>query len=405
MRTEADVTNDGGLLGPHLEPLRAKRDEVWEEMVSTIQHEEPSYTRFASPEEEAEWGEGVLTLFDLFLELAREDRRHLTPLEMEAIRSVGRRRADQGFDFPALRASVRAAVGVARRYIVDEYSPSEPGDKAALRQVLEFLAWYGSQVEDLLHDGLDACNKDRVTRGARELARLIEDIETETITDDTELARRIGAAGCAAGLDRALVLLPDNHAGLEAARTIRTELETVSVLRRSGAATPHLLALVGMPITDKWASVMAVVHLAATKTKTTALAVRPCKTTSEYHDRYAAAAVLVPHVGTLAGGQSILDVAELTPYSVVASLPPTARQWLRREVLRGVETMKKLVDFLGVSIQFKFTLTSIEQSTGWDIKTVYSRRDQLEEVTGRRYADPGDQAALVLGYCAAQIGP
>lgn len=124
---------------------------------------------------------------------------------------------------------------------------------------------------------------------------------------------------------------------------------------------------------------------------------------AECHDRYATAVVLVPYLALLADGKAVLRSTALTLYSVVATLPPAARRCLRRDVLRGVEANKKILEFLRVSIEVGFVLNAIERATDWDIKTVYDRRDQLEGATGRRYADKVDQTLFTLAYCAAVL--
>lgn len=397
------MSDEHGLLGGHIAPLRAKREDVWQDMLSVIHDEEPAYTRFATPEEEAEHGESVLRLFDLFLELAEAGRHELTPMEEEAIRATGATRADQRFTFPMVRASVRAAVGVARAYIVEEYAPSGPEDKAAMGRVLAFLDWYGNRVEDLLHEGLEARVKDRAAHGRTELADLVVDVEGGAVTEDAEFARRVKTLGCDATVARGMVLLPDTRAGAAAASALKQQLSGATVLPRPQAATPHVLVLASVPVLDRWPAVLAVVQATAAQAGVTAVAVEPCQTVAEHQDRYAAAVVLVPFLGRLAEGRAVLDAASLTPYSVAASLSSRARRWLRRDVLRGLDADRKLLRFLRSSIACKFVLNAVERETGWEIKTVRRYRTKLEGVTGRKYADVADQAILVLAYCAAVL--
>lgn len=393
------MTFDGGLLGAHLVPLRARREEVWREMLSAIHDEEPAYTRFDTPDEEAEHGESVLRLFDLFLQLAEGGRRQLTPIETEAIRATGATRADQGFGYPAVRASVRAAVGVARRFIVDEYAPVEPEDRAALRRVLEFLEWYGNEVEDLLHEGLAARNKHRATHGRTELTNLIGDVEAGVIVEDADFARRVSALGCEAVLARGMVLFPDTKSGAAAASAVRTQLPGAVVVHRPEAVTPHVLLLVEVALPDHWPMAIETGQVAAAQAGTTAVAIQPCCTVAEYHDRYCAAVALVPYLGRLAEGRAVVDATTLIPFSVVASMPLKARRWLRREVLRGLDDDRKLLTFLHLSITCGFVLNEVERQSGWDIKTVRGYRTQLEKTTGRKYAEVSDQAVLALAGC------
>lgn len=399
------MSDDGGLLGGHIAPLRAKREDVWQEMLLAIHDKELAYTHFATSEEEAKHGESVLRLFDLFLQLAEAGRHDLTPTEEEAIRATGATRADQGFTFPMVRASVRAAVDVVREHIVEEYEASSgrAGNKLALRRVLAFLDWYGNRVEDLLHEGLDARNKDRAAYGRTELADLVGDVEGGAVAEDAEFVRRVEALGCDATVARGMVLLPDTRAGAAAASALKRQLSGTTILSRPQAATPHVLVLASVPALDRWPAAVAVVQATAGQAGTTAVAVEPCRTVAEHQDRYAAVVVLVPFLGRLAEGRAVLDVASLTPYSVAASLSPTARRWLRRDVLRGLDTDRKLLRFLRSSIACKFVLNAVERETGWDIKTVRGYRTQLETMTGRTYADVSDQAILVLAYCAAVL--
>lgn len=398
----SDDGGRGGLLGRHLQPLLDQREAVWQAMVSKIQDEEPTYTRFATPDEEAEWTTGVLQLFDLFLELAVEDR-WLTPIEAQGIRATGATRFDQSFDFAAVRASVRDAIGVTRTRIVQEYSPKNAQDKSAMDRVLAFLDRYGNAVEDHLQEGYEARRDELARHGSRAVVHLVDDLAAGLLVDEVEFSRRMSALGFDPVVGLCFVLLPDTSAGAGVSARLKEKLSPDVVLHRSEVVTPHRLVVVSVPLRKNRSAVTEAVRAAAAQSQTTALVAGPCRGTAECHDRYAAAVVLVPHLACLAEGRAVLDAGELTPYSVAASLPPTARQWLRRDVLRGVDTVQKLFEFLRLSVKLNFNLNSVERETGWDIKTVRERRLQLEAATARRYADAVDRTALTLAYCAARL--
>ena len=394
------MSDDGGLLGRHVQPLRDQREAAWQEMVAGIQDDVPAYTRFVTPDEEAGWAEGVMLLFDLFLELAVQDR-WLTPLEAQAVRGTGGTRFDQGFEDDEVRASVRIAIGVARTRIMKEYAPTSPEDKEAMDRVLALLDRYGNEVEDLLVEGWEV-RRDELAIGSREVVRFVEDLAADRLSD-AEFSRRMDQLGMDPDVDQGFVLLPDTAAGAEASNRLKQRVEPTVVLHRSSVVTPHRLLVIPVPGPKEWSAVVGETDAAAAHSHTTALVFGPCNGAAECQDRYAAAVVLVPHLASLADGRAALDAVELTLYSVVASLSPTARRWLRRDVLRGVETHPKLLEFLRVSIAVQFVLNAVERETGWDIKTVRDRRAQLEAITGRQYADAADQTAFVLAYCAARL--
>lgn len=392
--------DDGGLLGRHVQPLLDQREAAWHEMVSTIQDDVLAYTRFASPEEEAEWAEGVRLLFDLFLELAGQDR-WLIPVEAQGILATGATRFDQGFDVAEVRASVRISIGVARTCIMQEYSPTSPRDKGAMDRVLAFLDRYGNEVEDLLQEGYEA-RRDELASGSRAVVRFVDDLAAGLLTD-AEFSSRMEALGFDPTVGQCFLLLPDTSAGAEAAASLKDALTPAVVLHRASVATPHRLLVVPVPRARDQSAVMKVAQEAATHSKTTVLAAPDCQGATQCQDRYAVALVLVPHLAFLAASGTVLDASTLTLYSVAASLSPAARERLRRDILRGVDGNPKLLEFLRWSIELKFVLNAVERHTGWDIKTVRDRRTQLEKVTGRKYADAVDQAALVLAYCAARL--
>jgi hypothetical protein len=383
--------------------LLDQRESAWQEMVSKIQDEVPAYTLFASPDEEAGWAEGVLRLFGLFLELAAQDR-WLTADEAHAIRDTGATRFDQGFGDNDVRASVRIAIGVARTRIISEYSPAGAEDKEAMDRVLALLDRYGNEVEDLLVAGWEA-RRDELATGSPALVQLIVDLADGLLTD-SEFARRMEAVGLDPTAGQCLILLPYTQAGADAVAQLKDDQKARVVLHRSSAETPHRLLMIPVQHARDRSALLRAVEAAAARPKTTALVVGPCHGPAECEDRYAEAVVLVPYAAALAEGRAVLeaDTGEFTLCSVVASLSPAARQWLLRDVLRGADKDPKLVNFLRESIESEFVLNEIARRTGWDIRTVYARRDRLEKTTKRRYADAADQTALILAHCVIRLG-
>lgn len=394
-------TDDGGgMLGRHVQPLRDQRDETWEEMVGTIQEDVPAYGRFETADEEARWSQGLLQLFDLFLELAVQNR-WLTPVEAQAIRDTGATRFDQGFRDDEVRSSVRIAIGVARTRIMREYSPTCAEDKEAMDRVLALLDRYGNEVEDLLEEGWER-RRDELERGSRELLQFVDDLAADALSD-SEFSRRARDLGFDPEGGLFFVLVPDTPSGAEATADLKQRPGNALVLHRISVETPHWLTVVQRGHPKDWSLLMEAAETTAARLRTTAIVVGPCIGPAECHDRYTAVVPLVLYVDTLADRRAVLDAAELTLYSVVASLPPMARLRLRRDVLRGVETDPKLLEFLRVSIDVQFVLSHVERATGWDIKTVYDRRSHLEAVTGRKYLDTMDQLAFVLAFCATRL--
>lgn len=396
------MASEDPAFGRHLAALIANRDEIWQQMLSAIKCEERAYTRFSTSDAEEEWARGVLQIFDLFLRVAREARTELTPQEIDSIRATGGLRADQGFDFPAVRASVRAAVGVVRSYIIEQYQ-SSPDPGAAMRRGFEFLEWFGNVIEDLLHEGIELRVRARAERSGKELVRLLRELEAGQIPNEDAFLGRVEALGCDPALPRGGLLLADNRAGDLAVTIIKTQVPGSTVVRRPDAEQPHLLVLFSVPFAEAWAALMATLEQLVRSASTTAIAMAPCSSVGEYRDRYTAARVLVPYLGRLSEGRPILDCRELVAFSVVAAAPPALRQWLRRDVLKGVESANKVFDFLALSVRHNFALNAIERHTGQDIKTVRLRREELEAATTRHYADCGDRVVLTLGYCAARL--
>lgn len=394
--------HDGGLLGRHLQPLLDQREATWDDMVSTIQHDVPSYRKFATPDEEAEWAAGVLQLFDMFLELAVEQPRWLTEKEAQSIRRTGATRFDQGFSIADVRASVRLAIGVARTRIMQEYEPTGPADRAAGDRVLALLDRFGNEVEDLLQEGYEA-RRDELTTGNQAASRFFDHLAGGVPTEG-EFSRGMDRLGLDATAAYCSVLLPDSPAGVAVAAELGRLLPTTVVLHRSSAVTPHHLAVVPASGFKTCSEVSEAGRVAAGDFATTALATDSWRGPTECHDRYAAAVVLVPHLACLAEGRTLLKAAELTLHSVVASLPPPARQRLCRAVLRGVDANPELLEFLRVSIKIGFVLNAVKRQMDRDIKTVRRWRTQLELATERKYLDKTDQFLLMLGYFAVCMG-
>lgn len=392
----------GGLLGRHVQPLLDQREPAWQEMVFKIQDEVSAYRRFPTPNEETEWAEGVLGLFGLFLELAVQDR-WLTADEVQTIRGTGATRFDQSFGDDDVRASVRIAIGVARTRIIAEYSPAGAEDKDAMDRVLALLDRYGNEVEDLLVAGWDS-RRDELATGSPALVQLVVDL-TDGLLTDSEFARRMEAVGLDPTAGQCLVVLPYTSAGADATARLKDARKATVVLHRASAETPHRLLVVQVQHARERSALLRSVEEAAARTKTTALVVGPCYGPAECKDRYAAAAVLVPYVNSLAEGRAVLeaDNGEFTLCSVVASLSPAALQWLRRDILRGADRDPKLMAFLRWSIESGFVLNEIGRRTGRDMKTVYARRDRLEETTERRYADVANQTALILAHVVTRL--
>jgi hypothetical protein len=397
--THAD---DGGLLGRHLQPLLDQRDDVWLEMVSTIQDRLPTYLAFATQDDQDQWGTGVLRLFDLFLELAVQDR-WLTNDETEGIRATGATRFDQGFEVGEVRASVRIAIGVARTRIVREYSPKSPEDKEAMDRVLALLDRYGNEVADLLREGFEA-RRGELVSGNRDDVQFVDDLASGRLTTDKEFSRRVEALGFDATASLCFVLLADTAAGADVTTRLKDRFNAKAVLHRSAAGPPHRLLIAQAHAAHDCSRVSDAAREVAADAQTTAVVAGPCRGLAECHDRYGAAAVLVPHIASLAEGRAVLQARELTLYSVVVALPPPAREWLRRDVLRGLERNQKVFEFLRDSIRFGFVLNDVERGTDLNIKTIYKRRDELERATGRTYFDVMDQTVLALAYCAARLG-
>lgn len=394
--------DEGGRLGRHVQPLLDKREAAWQEMISKIQDAVPAYTRFASPDEEAGWADGVLRLFGLFLELAVRNR-WLTADEAQAIRDTGATRFDQGFEDDEVRASVRIAIGVARTRIIAEYAPASAKDKEAMDRVLALLDRYGNEVEDLLVAGWEA-RRDELATGNPALVQFVDDLVAGLLTD-SEFTRRMEAVGLDPTAGQCLVLLPYTSAGADATARLKDDQAPTIVVHRSSAATPHRLLVIPVRHARDRSGVVRAVEAAAARSKTTAVMAGPCRGPAECEDSYAATAVLVPYVASLAEGRAVLesDTGAFTVFSVVASLPPAARQWLLRDILRGADRDPKLMEFLRLSIESEFVLNEVQRRTGMAMRTVYGSRDRLEKMTGRRYADAGDQTAFVLAYSVVRL--
>lgn len=406
----ADNTSDrqaeGGLLGRHLRPLLDQRDATVDAMAAAVQEQVADYRTFATPEDEAAWAAGLAALLDLFLTLAAEDR-WLTPAESHGIRSIGAVRAQQGFTASSVRASVRAAVGVARTLIVDEYEPANDDDRAAMKDVLDLLHRFASTVEDLLQDGHARRIAELRATGGENAARLLHDVLDGAVTDDATYEDRAASVGCDPSISH-LLFLTDAEAGPKIAALARPELSGVHVVARPTPVS-HGVVAVAVPLPIAGSSPLARVSELAAKARTTVLYLGRYNRPLDAHLRYAGAVPLVPHLARLADRRPILHADDLALYRLAAALPEPVRASLHHEVFGELESLaageaRRLYDALACFVRHNFRTAGVERETGRNRKTVYLTRDRLSAATGRSLLDAADQTVLSIAYAVHRIG-
>jgi len=410
MRTQGDTPGspepDGGLLGRHLRPLLDQRETTVEEMAHAVQDRVADYRTFASAEDEAEWASGLSSLLDLFLALAAEDR-WLTPAEAHGIRAIGGRRAEQGFPVGSMRLSVRIAVGVARRRILEEYEPDSAEDRRSLDAVLELLHRFASGVEDLFGEGHEKRRQELQRQGGQTVARLLDAVLDGTLVDDTAYTERARAAGCNPAIPRLVFLAPDLASAIHLRDLMNGTMPGVHVVGRS-APTPHAVVVIAAPLPAGDEPTITRVGEAAAKAGTTVLLVGCFDRVLDAHLGYVGSVVLAPYLGPLADGRSLLRAEDLALYRLAAALPEPVRASLRHEVFRRVDALEPKdaaadYDALACFVQHGFRVSAMERATGRNRKTIYATRDRLAERTGRPLTIHENQAVLTLAYAVHRI--
>lgn len=396
---------EGGLLGRHLRPLLDQREATVEEMAHAVQDSVADYRTFASADDEAEWASGLASLLDLFLSLAAEER-WLTPAEAHGIRTIGARRAEQGFPVGSMRLSVRIAVGVARRRILEEYEPDSAEDRRSLEAVLELLHRFSSAVEDLFGEGHERRRQELQRQGGETVTRLLREVLDGALVDETAFNQRARAARCDPAVPRLLFLAPD-----EAAATRLGELmdgtTSLHIVGRS-APTPHAVLVVAAPLPAGDEPIIERIGEAAAKAGTTALLVGRFDRVLDAHLGYVGSAPLAPYLRRLADGRSLLRAEDLALYRLAAALPAPVRASLRHEVFRLVDALEPkaaAADYadLACFVQHGFRVSAMERATGRNRKTFYGTRDRLEERTGRTLTTHENQVVVTLAYAVHRI--
>lgn len=410
MRTQGDTPDGpehgGGLLGRHLRPLLDQREATVEEMAHAVQDSVADYRTFASADDEAEWASGLASLLDLFLSLAAEDR-WLTPAEEHGIRAIGARRAEQGFQVGSMRLSVRIAVGVARRRILEEYEPDSAEDRRSLEAVLELLHRFSSTVEDLFGEGYERRRQELRRQGGETVTRLLHEVLDGALVDDTAYGKRARAAQCDPAVPRLLFLAPDEAAARRLGELMNGTTPGLHIVGRS-TPTPHAVLVVAAPLPAGDETIIERINEAAAKAGTTTLLVGRFDRVLDAHLGYVGSAPLAPYLGRLAEGGSLLRADDLALYRLAAALPAPVRASLRHEVFRLVDALEPkdaATDYadLACFVQHGFRVSSMERATGRNRKTFYGTRDRLEERTGRTLTTHENQVVVTLAYAVHRI--
>ncbi len=411
MRTQGDIPDspepEGGLLGRHLRPLLDQRAATVEEMAFEVQDSVADYRTFASADDEAEWASGLASLLDLFLSLAAEDR-WLTPAEAHGIRAIGARRAEQGFQVGSMRLSVRIAVGVARRRILEEYEPDSAEDRRSLEAVLELLHRFSSAVEDLFGEGYERRHQELRRQGGETAARLIHEVLDGALVDDTAYSERAQAARCDPAIPRLLFLAPDEATSTRLGELLNGTTPELHIVGRS-APTPHAVLVVAAQVPAGDEAIIERMGEAAAKAGTTTLFVGHFDRVLDAHLGYVGSAPLMPYLGRLAEGKgSLLRAEDLALYRLAAALPAPVRASLRHEVFRRVDALEPkdaATDYadLACFVQHGFRVSAMERATGRNRKTFYLTRDRLEERTGQPLTTHENQVVVTLAYAVHRI--
>ncbi|HVF76070.1 MAG TPA: hypothetical protein VM938_13600 [Acidimicrobiales bacterium] len=389
----------GGLVGRHLRPLLDRRDATVYAMGEAIQDEVIEYRIFQSPDDEAEWAEGLASLLDLFLTLSTEDR-WLTPAETHGIRAIGAQRADQGFSPAATRLSVRIAVRVARDRIIEEYDPTTDEDRGAMTAVLNLLDRFSSAVQDLLDEGYRDRRNERNARGGLTVAQLVHDVLDGALVDEAPFAERSRAAGCDAAVARAVFLSAGDVDLNRLADQLRVSDAACHVVGRS---TPlaHGVVVAAVPIPAATEVLIAAVQDSAANAATTVLYLGTFQRPRDAHASYLGAVELVPHLPRIARGTGLVRSGDVVLHRFAAAIPGATRRALRQEVLRGLDALPPTKaaaaqEALACFVRHKFNITAVMSATGRNRKTVYMTRDQLELLLGMSLAEQEHQAVLAL---------
>jgi hypothetical protein len=375
-------------------------------MAEAIQNEVIEYKVFKSPDEEAEWAQGLGSLLDLFLTLASEDR-WLTPAEMHGIRAIGAKRADQGFSSAATRLSVRIAVRVARALIIEEYDPAADEDRSAMTAVLNLLDRFSSTVQDLLDEGYGHRRDERRARGGMTIAQLVHDVLDGTLVDDARFAERSRAARCDAAVARAIFLTAGDADLDRLADQLRPRATAFHVVERS-TPLPHGVVGAAVPIPAAKETLVAAVQDAAANAATTVLYLGTFERPREAHLAYLGSVPLVPHLARVACGSALVRSGDVVLYRIAAAIPDLTRSALRQELLRGLYALPaveaaKAQYALACFVRHHFSITAIENALGKNRKTVYGMRDQLEAAVGMSTAEQRDQALLSLAHALHEL--
>lgn len=395
----------GGLLGRPLRPLLDQRDTTVQAMIDAVQDEVADYRTFGTADEEAEWAEGLGSLLDLFLSLASEDR-WLTAVEGEAIRSIGAKRAQQGFTSAAVRASVRAAVGAARTRIINEYEPAGHDDRAAMQRVLELLHRFSGTVEDLLQDGHTKRLDDLRARGGEGVGRLIHEILDGVVLDDATFAARAAVVGCDPAVNRAIFLADDSVARGIGEAAARGELHAQLVRRI--APVEHTVVLVSVPLHGTAQVVRDRIGQLARQEGTTVLYLGLWCRAVDVHCRYVSAVDLMPHLPKLGHPGGVIDADEVTMLRLAAALPKPVRVSLLHEVFGAISSLGQseaawYYDAIALFVRHDFRTPGIRAETGRDRKTVYGTRDKLATVTGRSLLEKANQTVIAITHAVHLI--
>lgn len=364
--------------------LADRHAETLTRIEAAIVRETPAYEQLAGAAARAEWEEGIDRTLRLFVAL-RTEGRDTTDAEVDEVRRIGRRRADEDFPLDAVNNSVRVAVHVAYE-VVAEAAPDERPE------VLRDFAWdlirFGNLITSLIVGGYTERRQELAASTERGRAQLLDDLLVGNVPDDILVEQGKALDVDLSGLLGFFLVPATGMHALEA--EVRALLPGGFGGSMASGPAAHTALVVPVTSAPKWEEACRVVAACANGYPVAVLAVGPCSGLAELRERYEEAVEVLPHMPLPADGRTLLRCRDMRMAQLVVTASPAALRNAVRAVMgplaaRPART-EELVDTLVALVRYDFGIKEAARVLRRTPRTVRRRMGVIQDTTGLAFS-------------------
>lgn len=392
-----------------LRPLVQNRDAILLLLLERIRTVVPSYRVFPDEKAEREWVRGVGDMLDLVLAAAPAGRDRLAPAEAEAVKAAGRTRAEQGVPLGAVIRSVRESRQTVMSCLYGTCARSEAVVHwEGLARLDHLIGALASHIEDCLHDGWTARTREIEAAEETRHDRVLDRLLAGRFAREEEIYREVLTAGCDLSVAQALIVVASSERAALFETELRTRFPASVATSRVTDVDRHVVVLVPTPDESAWHTTTAAVGRVAAANRLTVLVGGPCPGATELHSRYSVAASLLPHLAGLAGDRALVSLRDLTLPQLVVGCSAAARRTVERDLLAPVLQLDEpdrteLMVVLVALVRSDFVVKAASRALGRNVKTVYEKRRDLNELLAVDLTCPGDAARVAFAVHSHEL--